>query len=147
MGLSQEEIDACREAFNKFDKDCSGNIDINELRATLNAMGQNPTDEELFHMMNSVDEDKSGEIEFTEFLKVIENQKEAAAAAASDADTVEAFVALGGNIDRTGTISADKLRNVCKEFGLTIDIDKLIRETDTDGSGEIDYEEFKGMLA
>jgi len=30
---------------------------------------------------------------------------------------------------------------------LTVDIDRLIDETDTDGSGEIDYEEFKAMFA
>ena len=32
-------------------------------------------------------------------------------------------------------------------FELTIDIDKLIVETDTDGSGFIDYEEFKAMFS
>ena len=47
----------------------------------------------------------------------------------------------------TGSISAQKLSEVIKEFGLTIDIDKLIAETDKDGSGIIDYEEFKALLA
>ena len=34
-----------------------------------------------------------------------------------------------------------------QDFGLTIDIEKLIRETDTDGSGKVDYAEFKEMMA
>jgi calmodulin len=34
-----------------------------------------------------------------------------------------------------------------QDFGLTIDIEKLIKETDTDGSGEVDYAEFKAMMA
>ena len=34
-----------------------------------------------------------------------------------------------------------------RSFELTIDIDRLIEETDADGSGEIDYEEFKAMLS
>ncbi len=34
-----------------------------------------------------------------------------------------------------------------QDFGLTIDIDKLIRETDADGSGQVDYPEFKAMMA
>jgi hypothetical protein len=35
MSLSNEEIEACREAFARFDKDNSGAIDAWELRATL----------------------------------------------------------------------------------------------------------------
>ena len=36
---------------------------------------------------------------------------------------------------------------LAQDFGLTIDIDKLIRETDADGSGQVDYPEFKAMMA
>ena len=75
MGLPQAEIDGCREAFSKFDRDGSGTIDATELKATLQALGQNPTEEEVFLMIAEVDDDNSGEIEFAEFLRVIENQK------------------------------------------------------------------------
>ena len=34
-----------------------------------------------------------------------------------------------------------------QDFGLTIDIDSLIKQYDADGSGEIDYEEFREMLS
>ena len=54
MGLDGDEIAACREAFAKFDKDGSGTIDTNELKATLQSMGQNPTEEELFQMISQV---------------------------------------------------------------------------------------------
>jgi len=43
-----------------------------------------------------------------------------------------------------GHVEAEKLRRTIKAFELTVDIDRLIDETDADGSGEIDYEEFKG---
>ena len=59
---------------------------------------------------------------------------------------VDAFIALGGNADKTGNVQADKLRGIIKEFGLTIDIDRLIREVDTDHSGLIDYQEFAVMM-
>jgi hypothetical protein len=59
---------------------------------------------------------------------------------------VDAFIALGGNADKTGQVSTEKLRNIVKEFGLTIDINKLIAETDTDRSGFIDYQEFTVMM-
>lgn len=35
---------------------------------------------------------------------------------------------------------------VVREFGLTIDIDTLIREVDTDSSGFIEYDEFRRMM-
>ena len=48
MPLTQDEIDGCRDAFLAFDKDRSGTIDVSELRQVLEAMGQKPTEEELF---------------------------------------------------------------------------------------------------
>ena len=74
MVLTQEEIDGCREAFLAFDKDRSGTIDQYELRDVLEAMGQNPSEEDVFNLLSSVDEDGTGEIDFAEFLKVIEHQ-------------------------------------------------------------------------
>ena len=81
-------------------------IDAPELKATLNAMGQNPTEEEIFQMISQVDDDNSGEIEFAEFLKVIENQKTTAAKANDETDTLDAFIALGGHPDKTGEIAS-----------------------------------------
>ena len=78
MVLTQDEIDGCRDAFLAFDKDRSGTIDVWELRQVLEAMGQKPTEEELFQMISEVDDNMSGSIDFGEFLKVIENQKERA---------------------------------------------------------------------
>lgn len=89
-------------------------IDALELKATLNAMGQNPTEEEIFQMISQVDDDNSGEIEFAEFLKVIENQKTTAAKANDETDTIDAFIALGGQPNKTGEISTDKLKEVIK---------------------------------
>ena len=59
MVLTQEEIDTCRHTFLAFDKDRSGTIDVWELRQVLEAMGQAPTEDELFQVRskhNCVDE-------------------------------------------------------------------------------------------
>jgi len=145
--LAQDEIDKCREAFARFDKDNSGTIDASELKHTLIAIGQNPTDEEIFTMIAQVDDDGSGCIELSEFLKVYERQKQIQNEADDETDLIDAFVAMGGNSDKSGRVEAEKLRKTIKAFELTINIDKLIRETDTDNSGFIDYDEFKTMLS
>jgi Ca2+-binding EF-hand superfamily protein len=112
------------------------------------AMGQKLTEEELFQMISEVDEDFSGAIDFGEFLAVIERQKEKAEEYAADADMIDAFVACGGNPDKTGHVTRDRLVQIIKrDFGLTIDIEALIDAVDTDHSGEIEFEEFKSMLS
>ena len=62
FGLAQEELDACRDAFLLFDKDRSGSIDLWELKLVLEAMGQKPSDEEVFEMIALVDDNQSGAI-------------------------------------------------------------------------------------
>ena len=46
----------------------SGSIDVWELRQVLEAMGQKPTEEELFQMISEVDDNMSGAIDFGEYL-------------------------------------------------------------------------------
>ena len=148
MVLSQEEIDGCREAFNAFDKDRSHTIDVWELRQVLEAMGQKPTEEELFQMISTVDEDMSGAINFAEFLSVIEAQKERAENFDDESDMIDAFVACGGAQDKSGCVQRDTLVKIVKlDFGLTIDIEDLINAIDSDGSGEIEFDEFRTLLS
>ena len=54
---------------------------------------------------------------------------------------------MGGEADGGGCVDATKLIKTIKEdFEMTIDIEKLIEEIDEDGSGEIEYSEFKSLL-
>ena len=56
-------------------------------------------------------------------------------------------MAMGGQADGDGFIDADKLIHTIKnEFEMTIDIENLILEIDEDGSGEIEFDEFKELL-
>ncbi len=77
-------------------------------------------------MLSQVDDDGSGSIEFPEFLKVIEAQKEASAAQDDESDLIDAFVSMGGNQDKTGHVESERLRRSIKAFELTVDIDRLI---------------------
>ena len=64
-----------------------------------------------------------------------------------ESELLDAFVAMGGEPDGDGCIDAKKLIATIKdEFQMTIDIEKLIEEIDEDGSGEIEFDEFKALL-
>ena len=55
---------------------------------------------------------------------------------------------MGGLPDKEGYIDAEKLIRIIKdEFEMTIDIEKLIQDIDEDGSGQIEYDEFKNLLS
>ena len=109
MVLEEAFIQKCREAFNTFDADGSGTIDTQEMKLLLESIGESLTEEELFRFMADVDEDGTGEIEFAEFLRAFEKQRGVNVDLEDELDTVDAFVALGGNEDKTGFVEQKKL--------------------------------------
>jgi hypothetical protein len=54
MPLTREEIKVCRDAFDTFDKDGSGAVDLLELKQCLSGLGSTPSDEELGQMIQQV---------------------------------------------------------------------------------------------
>ena len=96
-------------------------------------------------MLSEVDEDNTGQVPFSEFLKVIEKQQ--SASDEDEGDLLDAFVAMGGNPDKTGFIKKEKLNQTIRhQFEMTIDIERLIEDIDEDDPGEIEFNEFKQLL-
>ena len=142
--LSEEKIAEFRAAFELFDKDRDGKITTKELGTVMRNLGQNPTDNELQEMINEVDLDGNGTIDFKEFLGLMVRKMK-------DTDTEEelmdAFKVF--DIDGGGYITADEIRYVMETLGepLTIDeIEDMIKDADLDSDGQINYEEFVRMM-
>ena len=55
------------EAFNLFDKDGDGTITTQELSTVLRALGQDPSKDEVKDIVNDVDVDGNGLLDFQEF--------------------------------------------------------------------------------
>ena len=72
INLSDDQIKEFRDVFNGFDKDGGGNIEAEELALVMKALGQDPTKEQLDAMVKKVDTDGSGEIDFDEFLLLMQ---------------------------------------------------------------------------
>ena len=63
-GLTSDEEQKCREAFEAFDKDGSAQIDAEELRVVLEMMGRKTSEEEVYRMIAEADASNSGQISY-----------------------------------------------------------------------------------
>lgn len=142
--LSEDQISEFQEAFCLFDKDGDGCITLDELATVIQSLGQNPIKEELQDMINEVDINGNGTIEFGEFLSLMARKiKETDA----EEELKEAFKVF--DKDQNGYISASELRNVMINLGEKLtdeEVNQMIREADVDGDGQVNYEEFVRMM-
>lgn len=95
-------------------------------------------------MINEVDADGAGAIDFPEFLTMMARKTKDTD---SEEEIREAFKVF--DRDAKGSISAAELRHVLTSIGekLTDDeVDEMIREADEDGDGRIDYNEFVQLM-
>merc|ERR1712216_100015 len=110
--LSDEQMDEIREAFNLFDGDQSGAIDVRELKAAMRALGFEVKNEELKKMVSDIDNDGNGTIEFGEFLQMMTGKMG------------EKVFKLFDD-DNTNKISFRNLARVAEELGENIDDEEL----------------------
>ncbi|RWW46143.1 hypothetical protein BHE74_00047952, partial [Ensete ventricosum] len=144
--LTDDQISEFKEAFSLFDKDGDGCITTKELGTVMRSLGQNPTEAELQDMINEVDADGNGTIDFPEFLNLMARKMKDTD---SEEELKEAFRVF--DKDQNGFISAAELRHVMTNLGEKLtdeEVDEMIREADVDGDGQINYDEFvKIMMA
>lgn len=86
----------------------------------------------------------TGTIDFPEFLTLMARKMKDTD---SEEELIEAFKVF--DRDGNGLISAAELRHVMTNLGEKLtdeEVDEMIREADIDGDGQINYEEFVGMM-
>ena len=118
MTTSEDLIQQYRKAFSVYEKEDEGKISKKDLGIVMRSLGQNPTEAELQDMINEVDADRKGTIEFHEFLSMMERKKDYIE---SEDEVLAAFRVFDG--DCTGYVSADELREVLTSLG-----EKLTKE-------------------
>lgn len=145
LQLTDEQIEDFREAFGLFDRDGTGSISVDELRAVLRSLGKNPTESELREMIREVDEDDSGTIEFPEFLTMMVRKVKAPD---TQDELVNAFRVF--DYEENGFISAQQLCHVMTNIGEKLsqaEITEMLKQAGVDSHGQINYEDFVKMMS
>merc|ERR1711918_259296 len=70
-GLTVDEVEEIKEAFDLFDTDQSGAISVSELTSAMKSLGFDVKHAVGFQMIAELEADGSGEIEFEEFLDMM----------------------------------------------------------------------------
>merc|ERR1712025_1516418 len=107
-----------------------------ELGKVFRMLGQNPTEQELQEMVEEVDEDGSGTIDFDEFAQMMSKQLAA-----------EALGIFDKNCD--GYLDVEEITEALKLTGEPFEsweVDQFIMDGDKNEDGKMDYEEWIDMM-
>ncbi|XP_063715392.1 neo-calmodulin-like [Symsagittifera roscoffensis] len=142
--LTPQQVDEFRQHFRIFDKDGDGTISTAELGTVMRNLGQTPTEEELHDMINEVDKDGNGEIDFEEFLEMMAGKMHAPTI---DDEIQEAFKIF--DRQSKGYITKNDIRNVmCRmpDIMKESELEMFLHVVDTDRKGKITFEAFADAM-
>merc|ERR1739849_76020 len=146
--LETDEIKVLKLCFNLFDVKKQDFLGADDLDDILRAMGFRPSKEELKEILEEIDEDGSGEIEFGEFTQLcakflVEDP---------DMETMKRELKDAFRIydkEDLGYITTETLRGLIGELLAPLteeELEGILEELDEDGSGSMDFDEFCEMM-
>jgi len=139
--MGKEPQQKIKEHFKRLDKDDSGGLDKSELALLLQDMGISKVEatKEAGKIIAEVDDDGSGEIEFTEFATIWQRKL----LSVNESYIHAVFTVLDENGD--GDIDNKELMKVL-EISDHEEIKAYINEVDSDKDGKINFQEFRAAM-
>merc|ERR1712100_354206 len=138
--MTAEQKKEVKEAFDLFDTDGSGAIDAKELKVAMQALGFEPTNQEISKLISDIDIDGNATVEFEEFLEIMEGKM----AGKDPVEEMKKALALY-DVDNKGKITVTDMERVAKELGENLSKEELqgiLDESDRDGNGTLTEDEF-----
>merc|ERR1711959_51594 len=145
LQFTDEQIAKYKKNFRLFDKEQKGKIPTSEMATVLRACGQIPTEAEMTILIQKVDKDGNGFIDFDEFCDLMSKTNKDPAE--MEDLIMPAFKTF--DADNSGYIDKDELLNTLTTMGDKVDekmVTAMIEEADVDGDGKLDYKEFAKIM-
>lgn len=142
--LTDGQKKAANEAFCCLDKKKEEKIKVGDIPAAFKAFGHSIKPDFLESIEEDIDQDGTGFIGLDEFMDIIQKKLQADE---DERELKEIFRVL--DKEKKGEVNTTELRWILKSLGDDLteeDIDDMIADVDTDGSGWVDYEEFSKLM-
>ena len=149
--LTKEQNAAMKKEFLQLDADGDGEISTEEIEKVLRAMRikLKASEGDIKCAIRDIDRDGDGTIDMSEYLgnRCNATNRNLIHRALVQRSRIRKEFAVF-DADKNGVISKEEFLQIIKERGVISPdhVDKLIKETDADGNGEIDFEEFVIMM-
>merc|ERR1712066_214252 len=143
-GLSADEVQEVKDAFDLFDADSSGAVSVTELVEAMRSLGLEQKNEAVFNMIKEIDTDGSGELEFTEWLEMMT----ARLSDKTPRSEIERVFKLFDD-DRTGEISLANLKRVANDLGEEVsneELQEMVTRNDVDKDGSWTLDDFYAVM-
>lgn len=144
--ISEEQLLVIKEAFNYYDTQKQGVIPTAKLGEVMRNLGHNLRKDQLKELIDAVDRDGSGTIDFDEFLPLMAEKLK-------DKEDEKFYKNLFRILDKKnrGYILVDDLRYILRGLASAVDltdddIEDMITEVDEDGNGEVSFDEFYKLM-
>ena len=133
--------------FRKMDFNKDGFIDLSELTAFIKQAGFDVTERAIFELVSDFLDD-NGSLKLTpELLSKIVADKKTEAENSVFAETLDAFVALGGGADGGGAVKiADLVDSLSEVFGPGVSRMDMLAEFGKNETDSLDFAEFRTFL-
>ncbi|KAH1016527.1 hypothetical protein HUJ04_007730 [Dendroctonus ponderosae] len=137
----EQKLAIIRKAFQMFDTSKSGFIETVKIATILNTMGQLFDEAELNNLIRKNDSDHSGKVNFDGFCDIAIHFLEEDDAESTQQELKEAFRLY--DKEGNGYITTGTLKEILRALDdklTTRELDGIIAEIDTDGSGTVDFD-------
>lgn len=146
--LSKDQLKHLRMAFDTFDPEKKGAIQTSMVATILEMLGHETRGVNLQDMISEYDMWGSGELKFEDFSKLASRfMEEDTDTEAMKQELREAFRIY--DKEGNGYITTEVFRDILHELDDQLspeELDMIIEEVDTDGSGTLDFEEFMEVM-
>lgn len=142
--LSAEEVEDIKDMFKLMDTNNDGIVTYEELKNGLQKFGSHLAESEVQMLIEAVDTNGKGSLDYGEFLAVSLHLQRMA----NDDHLRRAFSYF--DKDGNGFIEPEELKVALTEDGTAVDtmdvVNDILQEVDTDKDGKISYDEFVAMM-